>query len=219
MAVPPPARTSAGEQTPSRGRAPHLGPERRRPQVLDAALSLAVRQGIAAVTIGGLAAVMGVTRPVIYACFSDRVDLLTALLDREQDVLMKSVLDALHRSGDAREPEQAFADGFTALLATVAERPESWRLIVMGEPDPAVAERLREARRVVQAKTTAWIRPAMVHWWDTQELDRKLPVLIDLFMSTCESGIRSLLDESNDWQVDDLGPFLGRALYRAFAGA
>ncbi|WP_143965910.1 TetR/AcrR family transcriptional regulator [Gordonia zhaorongruii] len=203
----------------SRGRAPHLGPERRRPQILDTARALAVRSGFGSVTIASLAAEMGVTRPVIYACFPDRVEILSSLLDREQAGLTAAALESLHSSADAETPEQAFIAGFTALLTSAAEKPESWHLIFHGEPDPALSQRLREARGVLTRESTAWIRPAMVRWWDTSDLDRKLPVLIELFMSACESGVRSVLDEGEDWNAEELGRFLGKSLHRAFEAA
>lgn len=215
--MPASTRPSAGRRP--RERAPHLGPERRRPQVLDAALTIAVREGIGAVTIGSVAAEMGVTRPVVYACFSDRVEMVEALLDREVPLLVTGVLDALHSSGGAADSEQAFVIGFRALLATVTASPDTWRLVFSGEPDLAVAERFRAARAHVTEQTTAWIAPAMELWWQTPDLDRKLPVLIELFLASCESAVRSVLDESNDWGPEDLGEFVGRAVHRAFKDA
>lgn len=206
-------------KTRTRQRAPHLGPERRRPQVLDAALAIAVRDGIGAVTVGAVAAEMDVTRPVVYACFSDRVDMVEALLDRESAALLEAVLDALRGSGTTLEPEQAFTEGFRSLLAAAATRPDSWHLLLTGEPDPALSERFRAARTLVQAQATAWIGPAMVRWWNTPELGRKLPVLIEFFMSSCEAAVRSLLDDGNDWGPDELGEFVGSAVHRAFRDA
>jgi AcrR family transcriptional regulator len=206
-------RKRAGRQ-----RAAHLGPERRRPQILDAARSLALHSGVGAVTIGNIATHMGVTRPVVYACFRDRVDILEALLDREEAALVGDVLGALHSSAGAATPEQAFIDGLTALLATTTRRADSWRFL-FSDPDTAVSHRFQEARKLVKERTTSWIGSAAEHWWNTTDLERKLPVLIEMFMATCESGIRLVLDESNDWQPPELGAFLGSALYRAFEGA
>lgn len=202
-----------------RTRAAHLGPERRRPSVLDAARAIAVERGIGAVTVGAVAQEMKVTRPVVYACFADRVEMVEALLEREGAALLESVLAALHSSGIADDPERAFVDGFRALLAGAAQTPDSWRLLLAGEPDPAVSERFRAARVLVSDQATAWIGPAMRRWWRTTDLDRKLPVLIELFMSSCESAVRCLLDETNDWGPDDLGDFVGRAVFRAFRDA
>jgi AcrR family transcriptional regulator len=205
--------------TSSRTRAAHLGPERRRPQVLDAALAIAVRDGIGAVTVGTVASEMGVTRPVVYACFSDRVEMVEALLDREASRLVADVIEALHSSAGAPSSEQAFVDGFRALLATVASSPDTWRLLLHGEPDLAVSDRFRAARAYVTEQATAWIAPAMQQWWETVDLDRKIPVLIEWFMASCESAVRSMLDDSNDWGPDDLGDFVGRAVHRAFRDA
>lgn len=207
----PPASTKR-----PRERAPHLGPERRRPQVLDAALAIAVREGIGAVTIGAVAAEMGVTRPVVYACFSDRVEMVEALLDREVPVLVAEVIDALHSSGGAPDPEQAFVAGFRALLRAVTTSSDTWRLVFTSEPDIALAARFRATRAHFVEQSTTWIAPAMELWWHTSDLDRKLPVLIELFMASCESAVRLLLDDSNSWDPEDLGEFVGRAMHRAF---
>ena len=202
-----------------RQRAPHLGPERRRPQVLDAALAIAVRDGIGSVTIGSVAATMAVTRPVVYACFPGRVELVDALLDRETSYVLDAILTALHGSADPHDPERAFVGGFQALLNAAAGAPDTWRLVFTGEPDPAIAERFHATKALVQTQATEWIGPAMELWWQPADLARKLPVLIDLFLAACESAVRSLLDASNDWGPDDLGTFIGKAVHRAFRDA
>lgn len=209
----------ASTQRRPRERAPHLGPERRRPQVLDAAFAIAVRDGIGAVTIGAVAAEMRVTRPVVYACFSDRVEMVEALLDRETAALLESLVSALHSTGGVEDSELAFVSGFQALLAAAADAPDTWRFLFTGDPDPAVAERFRAARAHLREEATRWIAPAMKRWWQTADLEVKLPVLIELFMSSCESAVRSLLDERNSWSPDELGTFVGQAVYRAFEGA
>jgi AcrR family transcriptional regulator len=187
--------------------------------VLDAALAIAVADGIGAVTVGSVATAMGVTRPVVYACFSDRVELVDALLDRETAYLLDAILTALHSAADTGDSERAFLDGFRALLNAAAAAPDTWRLVFAGEPDPAIAERYRAAKALVQVRATEWIGPAMEHWWQTADLERKLPALMDLFLAACESAVRSLLDTSNEWGPDDLGTFIGKAVHRAFKDA
>ncbi|HET7734434.1 MAG TPA: TetR/AcrR family transcriptional regulator [Nocardioidaceae bacterium] len=204
--------------TATRPRAAHLGPERRRPEVLDAALAIALRDGVGAVTFVAVAEELGVTRPVVYAVFRDRVELIEALIAREREHLQTSVLAALHSATDP-DPETAFVGGFQALLRTVAEQPVAWRLLMNGVPDPAVTDHFRDARATVTRSATEWIGPAMEHWWHTPDLDRKLPVLIELFMSSAESAVRSLLDHSDTWTPEALGEFVGRAVHRAFKDA
>jgi AcrR family transcriptional regulator len=206
-------------RTATRQRAAHLGPERRRPQVLDAALSVALRDGLGAVTIGAVAGEMGVTRPVVYACFDDRVEMVDALLDREREALLASVLTALRSSGVREKPDDAFVDGFEALLAAVDERPDSWRLLLFADPDPAVADRLRAARAVVTEAATGWIGPAMERWWSTPDLEHKLPALMELFIASCEAAARTWLDSRQKWERHQLAELYGLAVCRALSGS
>lgn len=201
-----------------RGRAAHLGPERRRPQVLDAALAIALQRGVAAVTIGAVAARLNVTRPVVYSCFPDRVELIRALLDREQRLLVAEAIEALPY-GHPDADETVFVEGFQALLRTVARRPDSWRVVMNADPDPAVAEHFRNGRAVLADQAATRLAPTLERW-GTTDADRKLPVLVEQFVSSCEGAVRTLLlDDGRDWTPITLGAFVGSATYRAFRNA
>ena len=202
----------------ARGRAAHLGPERRRPQVLDAALDITVEQGVAQVTIGSIAERMGVTRPVVYACFEDRVALITALLERETAVLTESLMAAL-QSARGTDPQSAFVAGYQSLLRAVAERPNSWRVVFSASPDPAVAGRFARVRAQLGEATSASIGPVLSTWWGIADAEAKLPILVEFFMSTCEAAVRSLLDDDNPWGAEDLGELYGRMVCTAFSAA
>ncbi|CAM4066562.1 MULTISPECIES: TetR/AcrR family transcriptional regulator [Tsukamurella] len=211
--------------TGSRRRAEHLGPERRRPQVLDAALEIAARDGLAAVTIGTVADRLQVTRPVIYSCFPDRVALITELLDRETEKMMTYVLTSLHNA-HGEDPERAFIIGVQGLLAAVNERADTWQLLFSGITDPEVVHRVQGARTTLAKQAEDWIRPALIRWWDMQDLDRKLPMLMELFVSACEAAVRTMLadrpdDAGPEWRGDSdrIGEFYGSAIHRAFHGA
>ncbi|WP_336083665.1 TetR/AcrR family transcriptional regulator [Nocardia sp. SSK8] len=199
-----------------RRRAAHLGPERRRPQVLDAALAIAVEQGIGAVTMAAVADRMKVTRPVVYACFADRVELLHELVAREERRIIDGVLEATpRRAVDAGEG--VFVDGFQALLRVVAASPDSWRL-AYGNPDPDVATSFGHGRALVLARCTELLRPTL-HAWGTVDADAKLPVLVELWISAGESAVRSLLADDGVWTPETLGAFVGAAVYRALRDA
>ena len=198
-----------------RSRAAHLGPERRRPHVLDAALAIAVGDGVGAVSIGTVAERLRVTRPVVYSCFSDRVEMLAALIEREEGALLSGVLDALPKSAPADAGEDVFVAGFRALLHTVAQRPDAWRLLFLAAPDPDVAAHFGRARSIVAAAFADLLRPTL-RAWRTKDAARKLPVLVELFMSSGESAVRSMLAPNSGWTPDDLGELIGRAVYRAF---
>jgi AcrR family transcriptional regulator len=185
--------------------------------MLDAALAIAVEHGVGAVTIGAVAERIAVTRPVVYSCFPDRVALIDELLDRESESLLNATLEAL-RSARGGVVESAFVAGYQAWLSVAAEHAYSWRLVFSGNPDAALAERFAKARAVVAEHATRQIGPALT-LWGTEDLDRKLPVLIELFMSSCEAAMRSLLAHADTWSVEELGELYGRAMWRAFSHA
>jgi AcrR family transcriptional regulator len=208
-----------------RRRAEHLGPERRRPQVLDAAREIAADSGLGAVTIGSIAERLRVTRPVVYSCYPDRIALINALLDRESEQMMTFVLEALHKA-HGEDPEAAFVIGFRSLLTAVNERTDTWRLIFSANSDPEVAQRVATARAALTHEAQDWIRPALDRWWQMEDVDAKLPLLMELFVSTAEAAVRAMLAErpkgaGADWQGDSerIGEFYGKSVYRAFRGA
>lgn len=199
-----------------RQRAQHLGPERRRPQVLDTALAIAVDDGIAAVTMAAIAERMGVTRPVVYACFADRVELIAALIDREESYLVDGLIEVVSPR-DVDAGETVFIEGFRALLEKTAARPEAWRL-VYGNPDPAVANSFGRGRALAVERCTRLLRPTL-RAWGTADAERKLPVLVEQWVSAGEGAVRTLLSGAGDWTPQDLGAFVGAAVYRALRHA
>ncbi|MCP2291535.1 transcriptional regulator, TetR family [Nocardia amikacinitolerans] len=199
-----------------RQRARHLGPERRRPQVLDTALAIAVEHGVAAVTIAAVAERMNVTRPVVYACFADRVELIQELLRREENHLVAGLLEATpRRAVDAGET--VFVEGFQTLLEIAAARPDSWRLLY-GNPDPAVADSFGRGRKLAVERCTELLRPTL-RAWGTKDAERKLPILVEQWVSAGEGAVRSLLADEGDWTPQTLGAFVGAAVYRALRQA
>src|SRR5690348_9070331 len=60
-----------------------MSPTERREQLLDAALTIIVRDGIHKVSIDTVAREADITRPAVYARFKDTNELLRASLDRE----------------------------------------------------------------------------------------------------------------------------------------
>ncbi|WP_330233396.1 TetR/AcrR family transcriptional regulator [Nocardia sp. NBC_00508] len=199
-----------------RQRAQHLGPQRRRPQVLDTALAIAVEHGIAAVTMAAIAERMNVTRPVVYACFADRVELIGALIQREENYLISGMLEvATPRDVDA--DETVFVAGFRALLAKAASRPDAWRLMY-GNPDPAVADSFGRGRALTVERCTGLLRPTL-RAWGIEDAERKLPVLVEQWVSAGEAAVRTLLADQDGWTPEDLGAFVGAAVYRALRNA
>lgn len=208
---------SAASTVSSRERAAHLGPERRRPQVLDAALAIAVAHGVSEVTVGAIAERLGVTRPVVYACYPDRVEILTALLRRERNALREGLVESLY-SARGETPEDAFVAGFRAILAAVANRPNSWR-VVFASPDRAVADQFERVREQLRGAVAAWIDPVLTKWWSMTDTAAKLPILVEFLLSASMAAARSLLDPATTYSADELGQMYGRMVCDAFAAA
>ncbi len=195
----------------NRARAEHLGPDRRRPQVLDTALEIAAQQGLADVTMGTIARRLGVTRPVVYACYPGRGEVLAALLDRETDAVLASLLELLppQRTGSI---EQLFVDGFRALRSTVRERPASWRIIFAADPDPVLTAAIVAGRERIRSQLATALRP-LLQRWQVADLDATLPMLVEVFLAICEAAVRKMLDDDGDSEL--VAETFGKAAYRA----
>ncbi|GAB08818.1 putative TetR family transcriptional regulator [Gordonia araii NBRC 100433] len=197
----------------SQVRAEHLGPERRRPQVLDTALEIAAEHGVAQITMGAVSARLGVSRPVVYACYPGRGELLSALLERETAASLSRLQSILppRRTGSV---EQMFVDGFRSLFSDVQGRPASWRIIFADDPDPILAATIATGRADISTQTSQVMRP-LFERWQVADIDRTLPVLTSVFIGICETGIRMMLDSESSWQPGALAEILGPAAYRA----
>src|SRR5881394_546180 len=139
----------AGSKSPRhRERAAHLGPERRRPLVLDAAFALFLEHGYDGTSMEAVAGAAGVTKPVVYDCFASKEELFTALLQREETRVLEQIAAALPRSADLADPARMLGEAFTAFLRAVADSPQAYRVIVLGEggANAAVARRIRAGR-------------------------------------------------------------------------
>lgn len=184
--------------------------------MLDTALRIAVEDGIAAVTVAAVAERMSVTRPVIYACFADRVELIDALIQREEGYLLDGIVATLPRRR-VEADEEVFVEGFRALLETVATRPDTWKLLY-GNPDPAVANSFGRGRALAVTRCTRRLRPTL-RAWGIADAERKLPALVELWVSAGEGAVRTLLESDHAWTPQDLGAFIGAAVYRALRNA
>src|SRR5919109_2637874 len=132
----------------TRKRAAHLGPERRRPEVLDAALKLFLKSGYDGTSMQAVADQAGVTKPVVYACFNSKDELFRALLAREEERIVGEIKGAF-ANADLSDPETTLIEGFTGFLRAVDHSPEVYRLIFLGEGggNAAVAHRIQRGRQ------------------------------------------------------------------------
>lgn len=170
-------------------------------------------EGISSVTITSVADRLDVTRPVIYTCFANRVDLIAELVQREEDRLRTS-LTAVLRRRTVDADASVFVEGFRALLRTVADEPNTWRL-VYGSPDSEVAEFFGRGRAASVQRSSDLLKPTLLAWgMPKAEVDKKLGALVELWVSTSEGAVRTLLADDT-WSPDDLAEFMGNSVYRA----
>jgi AcrR family transcriptional regulator len=180
-----------------RRRARHLGPERRRPLILDAALEVFSANGFAGTTMQSVADAAGVTKPVVYDSFANRDELLLALLAREEQHLIVSIVAALPADPSVGTPEEHVLEGLTAFLTAVSEQPQSWRIVFGAQygAAPVVAERVRAARAFLVESLRLTLLKSLPGVADP---DANLPVLAELLASMTEACARMLVVDGTD---------------------
>src|SRR5215204_3829944 len=204
-----------------RKRAAHLGPERRRPEVLDAALGLFLESGYEGTPMEAIARAAGVTKPVVYACFPGKDQLFRALLAREEELILAEIQGAFADS-DLSDPETTLTEGFTGFLRAVGDSPEVYRLIFLGEGggNAAVAHRIQRGREEQVKRLTLLARGWLeVRDGKRNDLERTARLLGNSIAGLAESGARLLLAGEDEWAPETLGRELGRIAAAAQAAA
>ncbi|MFL5908633.1 MAG: TetR/AcrR family transcriptional regulator [Solirubrobacterales bacterium] len=206
---------AAQATTTARKRAAHLGPERRRPQVLDAALGLFLERGYEGTSMEAVANAAGVTKPVVYACFQGKEELFRALLQREEERILAEIQSAFE-GADLSDPEGTLTEGFTGFLRAVSSSPDVYRLIFLGEGggNTSLAHRIQRGRQVQVDSLSALARDWLVRRSDdggsAYDLDVMARLLGNAIAGLAESGARLLLSGTDDWTPESLGRELGR---------
>jgi AcrR family transcriptional regulator len=107
----------------------------KRDELLDAADRVVQRAGSAA-SMNDIAAEAGITKPILYRHFGDKVGLYRALADRHIDGLLARLREALSTRGGLEARTRATVDAY---LAAVEEQPQVYRFLVeraaVEEPD------------------------------------------------------------------------------------
>lgn len=196
-----------------RRRAAHLGPERRRPLILDAALRVYLDHGYRGASMQAVADAAGVTKPVVYECFKNRDELLLALLAREENRLFEAVMVALPQMPSFEDVEALMASGLTAFLVAASTAPDSWRVVFESSrsSDSVVARRVRTARETVLGR----LRDLVIMYLstiDVADTERKAPVLAELLAGICESCGRMLVVENAPWEPTELAQYVSRLM-------
>jgi AcrR family transcriptional regulator len=204
-----------------RKRAAHLGPERRRPIVLDTAYKLFLENGFERTSMDAIAAAAGVSKPVVYDCFPSKDELFTAMLDREEERILVETTKALATTGDSDDPEGTLIRGFQAFLRAAAESPDVYRVVFLGQGGANEAVASRIARGIeLQARTAAGIARRWVDRYsdlEGAEAEATAELLGHTIVGLAQVGARTLLSGGGDWTPETLGEKLGRMAWAARA--
>jgi AcrR family transcriptional regulator len=197
--------------TPTRSR---LSKADRMEQALTAAHTLFAERGFAAVTMDEVAAVVGVTKPLLYNYFGNKEQLYIACMERSGDALVSMILETV---GDASSPSEALNDGLRAFFAFLDADRAAWAVLFdetlpqSGELADRVAEyrgrltalvsesllaqlpgKQRTAARIeVEALSTALLgaAEALARWWLRSEATTAAEAA-ELLIATVEPGLR-----------------------------
>ncbi|MEA2213504.1 MAG: hypothetical protein QOF83_3452 [Solirubrobacteraceae bacterium] len=176
-----------------------MPPERRREQLLDAALRVIIAHGYEGVSIESIARTAGVTRPVIYDHFPNLASLLQALIEREEHLALQQLATVVPETPSGRgQPAELFAAGVRRFLDAVAIRPDTWRVILLppeGTP-VTVREHVEINRRAVQGRIEAVVRWAIAATDIREDLDVELTARAIRSLSE-EAGRQILTDPEN----------------------
>ena len=206
--------------TSKRKRAAHLGPERRRPLVLDAAYRLFLERGYDGASMEAIAGAAGVSKPVVYDCFASKEELFTAMLDREEERILGETRAALLTRG-ADDPEGALIGGFVAFLRAVAASPEIYRVVFLGEGggNEAVAQRISAG-----IDQPAGIAAGIAGYWverfsdlEGADAEAAATLLGQVIVGLAQAGARTMLRDPGRWPPEELGERLGRMAWAARA--
>jgi AcrR family transcriptional regulator len=183
-------------------------------QALVAAHTLFAERGFAAVTMDEVAAVVGVTKPLLYNYFGNKEQLYIACMKRSGDALVTMILETV---GDTSSPSEALNDGLRAFFAFLDADRAAWTVLFdetlphSGELADRVAEyrgrlialvsesllaQLPAKRRVaarieVEALSTALLgsAEALARWWLRTEATTASEAA-ELLIATLEPGLR-----------------------------
>jgi AcrR family transcriptional regulator len=188
-----------------RARAAHLGPELRRPLVLDAALPLFARDGFEAVAMQAIADAAGVSKPVLYSCYDSKEELFEELLRREERKFWHMVEESVPSLGALGSREDLLRYGLAALLRAVVEAPDAFRVIYLQRNGENRVERGREHWEQRMGEVlSAW----------TQLPDRETALLGRMLVALAELAFRVQLDEPGVWEPDALAAYLAGVVIR-----
>jgi AcrR family transcriptional regulator len=194
----PEPQTAASAPAPDRRkRARRMAPDMRQAQILDAAARIVLEEGQASCTPDAVAAVCGISKPLVYKYFASREALLGALLQREFDYVRGRDLNLIPADATA---EQAHRVHVRRYLEYLKERGGLMRALIS---DAGVIEQVRDTTRTHhRAITNFWTEKTMESYGLPKELARMGMIMTMIALDGAEGAIRRGkvdLDEAADF--------------------
>jgi AcrR family transcriptional regulator len=187
----------------------------RREQILEVTAKIVAREGFGAVSIQGVSAAAGISRPIVYEHFGDLSGLLEALVERETERALAQISET--ELGDLSEgdPADLMLESLGAYLGAVEQHPSTWRLVLMppeGSPE-ILRQSIARGRGAVLAKLAVALRPAWPPGSDSPDPEltaRTLSAIADdyarlLLTEPRRFGRERLLTHAR-WYLDNFPP-------------
>jgi AcrR family transcriptional regulator len=176
-----------------------------------------LEHGFEGASMETIARAAGVSKPVVYDCFISKDELFKALFQREEKRVMEEVQRALPEQATADGAEAALAEGLTAFLRAVADAPESYRVVLLGEGgmNASVARRIRAGRRQQVELAAEAARTRL----DPEGLmdERDARFFGEMLVGVGETGARALIAGDSEWTPEELGPRLAKVVAAALS--
>ncbi len=186
--------------------------------LLDAAYAVFLERGFAGASMEAIAERAGVTKPVIYDSFAGKDELFTALVEREEERILGDIAAAIPTRAED-DLERTVAQAITAFLRSVAESPDTYRIVLLceGGANAAIASRIQRGRaqivNTLAAVTEDWLRRRGVE--DPQTTGELTAFAI---IGAAEGAARALLAAPERFEPETAGRTLARALVRGASG-
>jgi AcrR family transcriptional regulator len=153
-------------------RAPRLGTNDRRDQILESAARLILAEGVGRCTLENVAVAADISKALIYRHFSSREELLRAVLLREHDIMVERGLGDF---SDAESLEAYFTANLPRVFQYLLDRGPVIRALFN---DRAVASLLREDDAARRASQTAYYLASAQETFAVDERTARLGVLL-----------------------------------------
>jgi AcrR family transcriptional regulator len=158
-------------------------------------LSVILEQGYGGVSMEAVARTAGVTRPVVYDHFPNLGRLLHALIEREEQYAIEQLEEIVPDDPGELDPTELFAGGVRRFLEAVADRPATWRIILLpldGTPE-VVRDHVETNRARTQKRIENLVRVAL----------KQADLRTDLDVELVSHAIRALGEEAGRTLLTD----------------